>query len=179
MIIKNKSSFVVLALSIMAVVAVVSALLSARSRRGVTQEDFERLESGMTRAEVERLLDGPPRNDLRYSSIIWLPQATGKRISHTVDPVSPPFELFVHEEKPKNSPQPVRNNSALDFFPQETANHGHQAVWITRTGLIAVEFGPDGRLRHKYTSTVHEPVPPSLINWPAPKSKRVRRSVGF
>jgi hypothetical protein len=177
--IKAKTPFVILSLGMVAVVAVVLAVLSSRSHRGVTQEDFDRLAPGMTQAEVERLLDGPPRNDLRYSAIIWLPQATGKPISHEIDPVSPAFEIFSHEEKPKNRPQRVRSTSALDFFPQETAKDGHQAVWITSTGLIAVDFGPDGRLRQKYSSTIHEHVPPSLINWPAPRPKTSRRSRGF
>jgi hypothetical protein len=177
--IKAKTPFVILSLGMVAVVPVVLAVLSSRSHRGVAQADFDRLGPGMTQAEVECLLDGPPRNDLRYSAIIWLPQATGKPISHVIDPVSPAFELFSHEEKPKNLPQRVRSTSAPDFFPQDTAKDGHQAVWITSTGLIAVDFGPDSRLRQKYNSTVHERVPPSLINWPAPKPKTSRRPRGF
>ena len=176
---KIKKSLVISSLGTMALLAGLFALLASRSHRGVTRDDFERLEPGMARAEVERLLHGPPRNDLRYSSIIWLPQAAGKPISQRIDPVSPAVELFVHEERPKNSPQPVRNTSALDFFPQETAKNVHQAVWITRTGLIAVDFGPDDRLRQKYSSTVHESVPPSLINWPASRPRMTRRTRGF
>jgi hypothetical protein len=146
-----------------AALAAISAFVwSARSHRGVTEEDFRRLEPGMTRAEVERMLHGPPRNDLKYAAIIWLPQADGRRISHQIEPVVPAFNVFAREDIPKTVPQPAPSKRPPDFFPQGTAKDGHQAAWITRTGLIAVDFGPDGRLRRKYRSTVHEPVPPSL-----------------
>jgi hypothetical protein len=145
--------------------AAISALVSSRSRPGVTEEDFRRLEPGMTRAEVERVLHGPPRNDLKYPTIIWLPQADGSRISHEIQPIAPAFSLFAREDRPKNLPRRASSTSPPDFFPQGTTKDGHQAAWITRTGLIAVDFGPDGRLRRKYSSTVHEPVPPSLTGW--------------
>ncbi len=174
-----KKSFAISSIGLAALAAVVCGLLVSRSNRGVTPEDFERLEPGMTRAEVDRLLHGPPRNDLRYSSIVWLPQANGKRISHAIEPIGPAFELFSHEDKPKNQPRRARPTSARDFFPQEPPNDGHQALWITRTGLIAVDFGPDGRLRRKYSSTVHEPVGPSLMGWLKTRPGMIRRARGF
>jgi hypothetical protein len=149
-----------------------------QSKLDVRPEHFERLQPGMTRAAVERLLDGPPRNGLRYGAIVWLPQAAGRPISAEIAPDSPAFEFLVRESKPKNARPPGRPAS-LDFFPQETGRDGHQAVWVTRARLVAVYFGPDGRLRHKYTSTVDESVPPSVIDWLASRPQMIRRSLGF
>jgi hypothetical protein len=160
------------------VATVVLALLPFKPGAGVTQEHFKLLQPGMTRAEVERLLDGPPRNGLRYRALVWLPQAGGRRISAEIAPTSPAIELFLREDKPKNVRQSVQSSS-LDFFPQGTAKDGHQAVWVTRATLIAVDFGPDGRLRHKYESTVHEAVPPSVIDWLSSRPRMIRRSLGF
>ena len=145
----------------------------------VTRERFELLKPGMTQAETERLLNGSPRNNLRYHAIIWLPQASGKPVSAHIAPDSPAPEFFVREEKPKNSRQQTRNTAALDFFPQVAAKNGHQALWITRAGLIAVYFGPDGQLLHKYNSTVHEYVAPSVINWLSSRPKMIRQSLGL
>ena len=176
---KRFKTILLLSLAIAAVLAVVPALLPSGSSRGVTAEQLERLEPGMTRAEAERVLFGPPRNDLGYPAIIWLPQADGGRISAEIAPASPAVEFFSHEDRPKNGRRAARNASALDFFPRESAKDGHQAAWVTRTGLIAVEFGLDGRLRQKYLSTVHEQVPPSVIDWLATRPKMIRRSLGF
>jgi hypothetical protein len=166
---------VVLALSL---AVVVLALRPSGSRPDIGPEHFERLRPGMTRAEVEHLLDGPPRNALRYRAIVWLPQAAGRPISAEIAPDSPAIELFVREDRPKNARPPSRPAS-LDFFPQETGRDGHQAGWITRATLMAVDFGSDGRLRQKYRSTVHESVPPSMIDWLASRPRMIRRSLGF
>jgi hypothetical protein len=155
--------WVIASVGVIAVLAASSALVLSRSRPGVTEEDFRRLEPGMTRAEVERRLHGPPRNDLKHQAIIWLPQADGRRISHHIEPVAPAFNPFVREDRPPGLPRRASGASPQDFFPR--AKDGQQALWITRTGLIAVDFGPDGRLREKYHSTVHESEPPSLMGW--------------
>jgi hypothetical protein len=175
--IKNK----MLICGILSALPLVVAIAAVRSRTppfSITREQFESLRPGMTRAEVERLLGGPPRNDLRYPAIIWLPQATGKPISARIGPVSPAAEFIVREDRPKNAPQPV-SVSALDFFPQEAAKDDHRTLWVTRAGLIAVNFGQDGRLRHKYTSTVDESVPPSVMDWLASRPTMIRHSLGF
>jgi hypothetical protein len=173
---KTKSSICgTLALSL---AVMVFALRPFRSKPVLGPEHFERLQPGMTQAEVERLLDGPPRNALRYRAIVWLPQAAGRPVSAEVAPDSPAVEFFVREDKPKNARQPGRPAS-LDFFPQETRRDGHQTVWVTRATLMAVYFGPDGRLRHKYSSTVDEAVPPSVTDWLASRPRMVRRSLGF
>jgi hypothetical protein len=67
----------------------------------------------------------------------------------------------------------------LDLFPQVTDKNGNQVVWIARTELMALYFGPDGRLLHKYHSTVDEPVRPSVIDWIASRPRTIRRSLGF
>jgi hypothetical protein len=54
-----------------------------------------------------------------------------------------------------------------------------QDLWITSAGLIVVYFGPDGRLQHKYNSTVHEIVAPSLINWLSSRPRMIRQSFGL
>jgi hypothetical protein len=87
-------------------------------------------------------------------------------------------EFLVREDKPKNALQPRQANS-INFFPQETAKDGDQAVWIARRTLVAVYFGSDGRLRHRYSSTVHESVPPSVMDWLASRPQVIRRSLGF
>jgi hypothetical protein len=174
---KNKRLFICITFAILAVIGVILALLP--SNRGVTQERFEMLKPGMTQAEAEHLLYGPPRNDLRYPAIIWLPQATGKPISAEVAPVSPAVDFLSREDKPKNGRQAVWITPALDFFPQEIPKNGRQAVWVTRTGLIAVYFGQDGRLQHKYISTVHESVRPSVIDWLASRPRMILRSLGL
>jgi hypothetical protein len=176
---RNKTVAICLSLAIVAVFVAVLARLPSHSGRRVTQEQFKLLKEGMTQAEAESLIGGPPRNDLRYSAIIWLPKATGKPISAAIAPASPAIEFLVHEEKPKNPPPAPRIASALDFFPQVTAKNGHQVVWIARSELIAVYFGPNGRLQHKYHSTVDEPVGPSAIDWIASRPRMIRRSLGF
>ena len=163
---------------VLSLTVVVFALRPFQSRPDVGPEHFERLRPGMTREEVEHLLDGPPRNALRYRALVWLPQVAGRPISAEIAPDSPAVEILVREDKPTNARQPARPAS-LDFFPQETGRDGHQAVWITRATLVAVYFGPDGRLRHKYNSTVHESVPPSVIDWLASRPRMIRRSLGF
>jgi hypothetical protein len=175
----HKRMIVFISLSIVAVIAMVLALLPSMSDRDVTPEDYELLKPGMSQAEAERLLHGPPRNDLRYRAIIWLPQATGKRISAGIAPVTPAIEFFAKEEIPKNGRQGLWVTQATDFFPQVTTKSGHQGVWITRTGLIAVYFGPDGRLQHKYSSMVDEGVPHSILGWLTTRPRMIRRSLGF
>jgi hypothetical protein len=165
-------------LAILLLVGVVAARLRSTSERGVGEEHFQRLQTSMTRAAVERLLGGPPRNSLTQSATIWVPRAAGRLTSAEISPASPAVEFLVREDRPKNARQPALP-SDLDFFPQEAAKDGHQAVWVTKTGLIAVYFGQDGKLRHKYTSKVYEPVPPSVINWLASTPGTIRRSLGF
>jgi hypothetical protein len=174
---KNKKLFILILFTIFAVIAMV--LVLPPSNPGVAQEHFELLKPGMTQAEAEHLLRGPPRNALRYPAIIWLPQATGGRISAEIAPVSPAVEFFTKEEIPKNGRQGLWITPAVDFFPQITPKSGHQVVWITRTGLIAVYFGRDGRLQHKYISMVDERVPPSVTDWLASRPRMIRRSLGL
>jgi hypothetical protein len=160
------------------VIVVVVAVQPLKPKPSVTQEHFELLRPGMTRAEVERLLGGPPRNGLTNPAIVWLPQAAGRPISAEIGPASPAVELLVREDRPKNA-RPRVQPSALNFFPLETGTDGSQAVWSTRAVLIAVYFGEDGRLRQKYHSTVDEAVPPSVSDWLASRPRMIRRSLGF
>jgi hypothetical protein len=173
----NTKLIICISCATVAIATFVIALLPPKLE--VSPECFELLKPGMTQAETERLLNGSPRNNLRHRAIIWLPQASGKPISAHIAPDSPAPEFFVREEKPKNSRQQTRNTAALDFFPQVKAKIGRQDLWIARTGLIAVYFGPDGRLQHKYNSTVHESVTPSVINWLSSRPRMIRQSFGL
>jgi hypothetical protein len=174
----KKKSPILGVLAVLSLVVAVLALRPLESEPGLGPEDFERLRPGMARADVEQLLGGPPRNPLRYRALIWLPQAGGRPISAEIAPGSPGAGSLVREDKPKNA-RPPRHADSLDFFPQESGKDGHQAVWIARATLVAVYFGPDGRLRHRYRSTVHESVPPSVMDWLASRPRMIRRSLGF
>jgi hypothetical protein len=88
------------------------------------------------------------------------------------------MEPLLREDKPKNAWQPTQVDS-INFLPQEAGKEGDQVVWIARRTLVAVYFEPDGRLRHGYSSTVHESVPPSVIDWLASRPRIIRRSLGF
>ena len=176
---RHKKRFIGVTVAIVTVVAMVLAWLPSTSNRGVTPGDAGLLKPGMTQADVEHLLHGPPRNDLRYRAIIWLPQATGNRISAEVAPVTPAVQFLIKEDVPKGGRQGLGITPATDFFPQITGKIGHQGVWITRTGLIAAYFGEDGTLQHKYSSIVDEAVPPSLVNWLASRPGMIRKSLGF
>jgi hypothetical protein len=175
----SRKPLICVSLAIAALVAMVTFYALHQPRRGVTKERYDLLKPGLMEAEVQRLLYGPPRNDLSYPAIIWLPQATGKPISAELAPATPAVEFFSREDRPNNRRQGPLMTSALNFFPREAPTNGHQAVWITRTGLIAVYFGEDGKLRHKYTSRVFEAVPPSVLHWLASRPTMIRRSLGF
>ncbi len=174
----SKKTARVVMLTTLSVATVGLGLLLVTPWAGVTQEHSKLLQQGMTRAEVERLLEGPPRNELRYHAVVWLPQAAGRPISAEIAPTSPAVDVLVREDRPKNIRQPVRSSS-LDFFPQESGMGGNQVVWVTGECLIAVYFTQDGRLRHKYVSTVDESVPPSVVDWLASRPRMIRRSLGF
>jgi hypothetical protein len=73
----------------------------------------------------------------------------------------------------------VPTASELDFFPDETPKGGFQALWVTKERLIAVYFGPDGRLQQKYSSTVDEGGPPSVMDWIASRPRMIVRSLGL
>jgi hypothetical protein len=163
------------------IIAVAFALSPSNSKLGVTAEQFKLLQPGMTQSETERVLHGPPRNVLGHTAIIWLPQASGRPNTAWIEPVSPAVDLFVREDKPipKGGRQGLTVRAAQDYFPQITSKSGHQATWVSSTGLIAVYYGPDGKLQHKYISTVDELAPPSLGHWLASRPGMIRRSFGF
>jgi hypothetical protein len=170
--------FVATALLAVALLAVF-ALRTFQARPGLTQEDFQRLQPGMTQADAERSLYGPPRNDLADTAIIWMPQASGQRVSARIEPDSPAVRLFVREDIPKGRRRGPSVTPAVDFFPQVTSKKGHQGVWVTSSGLIALYFGPDGRLQHKYHSEVDVQTTPSITNWLASRPRMIRQSLGF
>ena len=176
---KNKKVAIVLSFAVLTSIVVLLAFAPSQPRLLVTQERFERLAQGMTQAEAESMIGGPPRNELRYPAIIWLPQAIGKQTSMEIAPVTPAVDFLVREDKPKMRLPGARIASTLDFFPQFTDKNGNQIVWISRSELIAAYFGQDGRLQHKYYSTVQEPVRPSVIDWIASRPRMIRRTLGF
>jgi len=176
---KKKISISVAAAVLATILVAVFTLSTFHARPDLTQEDFQRLQPGMTQAEAERVLHGPPRNDLAYTAIIWVPQPDGRRISAWIEPDSPVVHRFVREDIPKGGRLGPRVTPAVDFFPQVTSRKGHQGVWVSKSGLIALDFGPDGRLQHMYSSTVHGEAPPSITHWLASRPRMIRQSLGF
>jgi hypothetical protein len=146
---------------------------------GISQAEFERLRPGMTQTEVEGVLYGPPRNETKFDAIIWAPHEDGKRRSAFVGPGTPSIEFLVAESHRDRPPNEVARKKAqeLSYFPGKTPEQGHQAVWMTETGLIAVYFGKDGRLQQKYFSDVDVSRPPNLIDWFASRPRMIRQSL--
>ena len=136
--IKERGICASLAVVALATGAVILALLAPRTRPGVTESDYQTLGTGLTQADVERQLHGPPRNGLRHTAIIWLPQATGKPRSAFFEPTSPAVDAVAREDLPRTGRQGLKATAATDFFPQVTPKLGHQALWVTRTGLIEI-----------------------------------------
>ena len=122
----------------------------------ITEADYRRLRPGMTAAEVERVLGGPPRNLLKRRGTVWVSQADGNRVSAFLDA----GRAYPH------------------FFPQLRYDEG-QAVWVTPTGLVAVASGRDGRLRDRYFSTVEVSNGPSVWNWLGSRPEQIRRALGL
>lgn len=174
---RTKSRYATIAVIPMAVV--VLALLPFKPRPGVDRRDFELLQAGMMQGQAERLLHGPPRNDLGHTATVWLPRADGRRISAWIEPVSPAVEILVREDIPKGGRRGLTVKPSDDFFPETSMKDGRQEVWVTSTGLIAVFFGRDGVLLYKYMSTVHESAPPSALDWIASRPRMIRQSLGF
>lgn len=110
---------------------VVSAVLWLLRPTSINRTQFDAIAEGMTRAEVQRLLGGPPRNECPDDVIVWV-RRQGKRVSAECVAGSPPPRVL---------------SDAAD----------EEAVWVSEQGLIAVRFAQDGRLSEKYFSTVHGP----------------------
>jgi hypothetical protein len=104
-------------------------LLAPPSR--IDRARFDELVAAMPRAEVERLLGGPPRDECRGDVDVWV-RRNGKVVSAEL-PAGPP---------------------TLRFFP-DAAPDMHEMVWVGESGLIAVLIDADGRVRDKHFSTVH------------------------
>jgi len=138
---------------IITLAALVLAFLPSPSRP-LTQVHVTKLQVGMTKAEVDDLLLGSARNEINRA-ITWLPQSSGRPISH-----------FIDSEQP-----------AINFFPDASSTAGYQRHWITETGLIAVYFGPDDKLQHKYFSSVHLSGPPTIKDWLASRPAAIRKSL--
>ena len=136
---------------------VVGGLLVAGKRPAdLTAADARRIRPGMTAAEVDRRLGGPPRNALTRRGAVWEPQADGSLVSRFVD----------------------RGDPAISCFPKAPGD-GRQAAWITPSGLIAVEIGPAGRVRDVYFSPVQLATGPSAVHWLASRPRAIRRWFGF
>ena len=127
--------------ALLAMTAAVALILALWPRSlSLTRTHFNLLKTGMEQSEVEKLY-GPPRNEVQRA-IVWVRQEDGRQVSTEI----PPGSL------------------KIDFF-RDAKNKGHQAVWLTKTGLVAVNFGKDGKLQHKYFSTVHVLGPPLVLDW--------------
>jgi hypothetical protein len=98
----------------------------------IDRQHFEALREGMTRAEAERVLGGPPRNECREPVDVWVRRGGGLQ-----------------------SAEVAPGGLAVRVFPNaDLAGGGQEAVWVGEAGLIAARFGDDGRLREKHYSAV-------------------------
>ena len=131
----------------LAVVAV-AFLLVNRQRPPVDREHFDALREGMTRAEVESVLGGRPRNAVRQPADVWVRGADGKVRSAGLERGGPPVRFFPEAD-------PVRGEG--------------EAVWADAAGLIAVRYGADGRVADKHFSTVHPIEGPTVRGWVDPR----------
>src|SRR5438874_1299479 len=68
---------------------VASAVLWHLRPTSINRTQFDAIAEGMTRAEVQRLLGGPPRNECPDDVIVWV-RRQGKRVSAECSPGSPP-----------------------------------------------------------------------------------------
>jgi hypothetical protein len=128
---KRRTIVILVLAALLALAApVVIAWLMSGSR--IDQERFDAIQVGMSRAEVERLLGGAPRNEISGHAIVWVPKGA-TRVSRQVlsdEPLGP-------------------------FFP-DAPEGAPELVWLGEKGLIAVRVGEDGRVADKYFSTVHD-----------------------
>src|SRR5258708_5266243 len=96
--------FSLCALLTLCIFAAVALALLPRSK-DLTRAHFNLLSTGMTQREVEHLLYGPPRNDVKYSAIVCVPHADGKARTAFAAPGSPGIDFFVSEyfrDRPPN-----------------------------------------------------------------------------
>jgi hypothetical protein len=114
-------------LGALAFLTAVAILLSPR-RPQTDRATYDSLAEGMTRREVEALL-GRPRNGCGGGATVWV-RRDGKLVSADLR----------------------RDLTEMTFFPDQA---GGEAAWASEAGLIAVRFGPDGRLQARYFSEVH------------------------
>src|SRR6266404_2685641 len=98
------------------------SLLTWESR--IDPNHFHAIEVGMTKAEVEQLLGGPPRNECSGPVDVWVRREGGLQ-SAGLDP----------------------GTLKVQFFPTADVMKGEEAVWVSEAGLIAVRFGEDGRVQ--------------------------------
>lgn len=159
--------------------AATMALVAHAPRPGVGPGDFDRLRVGMSRAEAEAILHGPPRNDLAHPALIWMPRADAGKVSARFGPASPAVAILIREDRPREAGSRPLTSTADDFFPGAGAGRGGQGVWVSPAGLVAVLFDQDGRVAERYFSTVDETKPPTLGGWLASRPAAIRRSLGF
>ena len=101
---------------------------------------FDQITAGMSRADVENVLGGPARNEVRDLVLVWLP--TGESaVSYELRPEGP----------------------VAPFFPG-AAGGSEERLWVGEEGLIAALFDEDGRLLRKYYSAVHVTPRPSAAD---------------
>ena len=161
------------------VMTVTALLVAIHSRPTIGRGDFDQLRAGMSRAEVETILHGPPRNDLAHPVLVWMPRAGGRAVSARFGPASPAVEFLVKEDRPRGLPPGRMASAADDFFPDARLQGGRQDVWASPTGLVAVLYDGEGRLADRYFSTVDARPPPTVLGWLASRPAAIRRSMGL
>jgi hypothetical protein len=127
------------------------AVLRATRPSQIGPEQFAGIDVGMTRADVERVLGGPPRNECAGPADVWV-RRDGRVQSAAIDPGT---------QLPR-------------FFADADQAHGDEAVWLSPAGLIAVRFDTDGRVEEKYVSDVHV-IDTPWSNLPEALARKIRR----
>jgi hypothetical protein len=122
----------------LAFAGLLALVLAPRGTR-IDRGHFEALREGMTRAEAEGVLGGPPRNECRAPVFVW-----------------------VRREGGLQSAEVAPGGLAVRVFPDADLAEGQEAAWVGDAGLIAARFGDDGRLRQKHFSAVQGAGRPTL-----------------
>ena len=70
----------VMFVGVVACLVVASAVICLLRPTSINRTQFDAIAEGMMRAEVQRLLGGPPRNECQDDVIVWV-RRQGKRVS--------------------------------------------------------------------------------------------------
>jgi hypothetical protein len=123
----------------------------------ITRENFEVLKTGMTQAEVERILGGA-RNECHDPVMAWAPRGDTLN-SMRLDPGFATNGVLFKEDRP-----PAATVDSI-FVAADFPEGSYELVWLSESILIAVLFDRDGRLLEKHVSDVQVLERPTPLDW--------------